>query len=136
MKDKPTRCVDPVMKYCQECPWGWVHYPDDVQTSADLDGCSFESGCSLGFDQGRPEDEPTPAEEFEVDCWLKRIPLTKPLDALPADGTRTTIKLRTGELLNGCYYHIEPKPSFYKYKHGCFSVDAVEWLVKEENENV
>lgn len=62
---KPTRCIDPVIKYCQECKWGWVHYPDWVETSEDLANCSFESGCTLGFDQGRPEDEPTPAELAE-----------------------------------------------------------------------
>lgn len=65
--EKPTRCIDPVVKYCQECPWGWVKYPDWVETAEDLDGCCFESGCTLGYDQGRPEDEPTEAElkEFE-----------------------------------------------------------------------
>lgn len=25
---KPTRCIDPVIKFCQECPWGWCEYPD------------------------------------------------------------------------------------------------------------
>ena len=67
---KPTRCIDPVIKFCQECPWGWVHYPEWVETREDLDDCSFESGCTLGFDQGRPEDEPTPEEfaEFDIYC--------------------------------------------------------------------
>ena len=38
-----------------------------MECSADLAGCCFESGCTLGFDQGRPEDEPTDEElqEFE-----------------------------------------------------------------------
>ena len=62
MKPKPTRCVDPVMKYCQGCQYGWVEYPSWVEIAADLDGCSFESGCMYGFDQGRPEDEPTEEE--------------------------------------------------------------------------
>lgn len=62
MKDKPKRCIDPVIKYCQECPYGWIKYPDWVETSEDLFNCSFESGCTLGFDKGRPEDEPTEEE--------------------------------------------------------------------------
>lgn len=67
MKDLPTRCVDPVMKRCQECTWGYCEYGDDVECSADIAGCCFECGCTLGFDQGRPEDEPTDEElqEFE-----------------------------------------------------------------------
>lgn len=62
-----TRCVDPVMKCCQDCTWGYRKYGDDVECSADLTGCCFESGCTLGFDKGRPEDEPTDEElqEFE-----------------------------------------------------------------------
>lgn len=62
--EKPSRCVDPVIKYCQGCCWGYVIYPEWVECSDDLEGCSFESGCTLGFDQGRPEDDPT-AEELE-----------------------------------------------------------------------
>lgn len=67
MKGLPTRCVDPVMKDCQECRYGHVIYGDDVECYADLAGCCFESGCTLGFDKGRPEDEPTDEElqEFE-----------------------------------------------------------------------
>lgn len=67
ISDKPTRCIDPVIKYCQGCRWGWIHYPEWVETREDLFNCSFESGCTLGFDQGRPEDEPTLEElkEFE-----------------------------------------------------------------------
>ena len=67
VREKPTRCIDPVIKYCQGCEWGWVNYPEWVETSEDLAGCTFESGCTLGFDKGRPEDEPTEEElkEFE-----------------------------------------------------------------------
>ncbi len=67
MKGLPTRCIDPVMKCCQECTWGYCEYGDDVECSADLAGCCFESGCTLGFDKGKPEDEPTDEElqEFE-----------------------------------------------------------------------
>ena len=62
MKDKPTRCIDPVVKYCQGCRYGWIKYPDWVETSEDLYDFSFEFGCTLGFDKGRPEDEPTEEE--------------------------------------------------------------------------
>lgn len=54
MKGLPTRCIDPVMKCCQDCAWGYREYGDDVECSADLAGCCFESGCTLGFDKGRP----------------------------------------------------------------------------------
>lgn len=69
--DKPHRCVDPVIKYCQECEWGWVKYPEWVETREDLEGCTFESGCMLGFDQGRPEDEPTEEELKEFEKWCE-----------------------------------------------------------------
>ena len=62
MNDKPTRCIDPIVKFCQECRWGWVKYPEWVETAEDLADCSFECGCTLGYDQGRPEDEPTEEE--------------------------------------------------------------------------
>lgn len=57
MNDKPTKCIDPYMKLCQECPWGWVHYPDWCETYEDLFDCVFESGCSLGFDNPQRETE-------------------------------------------------------------------------------
>ena len=69
MKDEPKRCIDPVIKYCQECPLGWVKYPEWVETREDLYDCSFESGCTLGFDKGRPEDEPTEEELRELNEW-------------------------------------------------------------------
>ena len=34
-------------------------------------GCCFESGCTLGFDKGRPEDEPTDEELQKFDEWMK-----------------------------------------------------------------
>lgn len=71
MNEKPTRCVDPVIKYCQNCRFGWVKYPDWVEACDDLYGCCFESGCTLGFDKGRPEDEPTEEEIKEFEKWLK-----------------------------------------------------------------
>ena len=30
--EKPKRCIDPVMKYCQGCRYGWIKYPDWVET--------------------------------------------------------------------------------------------------------
>ena len=56
---KPTSCIDPDVKFCQECLWGWCKYPDWVETREDLAGCTFESGCTLGFDRVRSEDEST-----------------------------------------------------------------------------
>lgn len=49
----PTRCIDPVMKCCQDCTWGYREYGDDVECSADITGCCFESGCTLGFDNAK-----------------------------------------------------------------------------------
>ena len=68
--ERPTRCIDPVIKFCQECRYGWVKYPGWVETYEDTLGCTFESGCIYGFDQGRPEDEPTEEELKEFDEWL------------------------------------------------------------------
>lgn len=59
---KPTRCIDPIIKFCQECQYGWVHFPDWVETKEDLSNCNIEMGCTLGFDKGCPEDEPTEEE--------------------------------------------------------------------------
>ena len=69
---KPTRCVDPVMKYCQGCQYGHCIYPAWVETAEDLDGCSFETACIYGFDQGRPEDEPTEEELKEFEEWWNK----------------------------------------------------------------
>lgn len=68
MQDKPTRCIDPVMKFCQECKYGWVEYPSWVETSDDLDGCSFESGCMYGLEDTKPTEEEI--KEFE-EQWKK-----------------------------------------------------------------
>lgn len=51
MIEKPEHCIDPEMKFCQECQWGWVQYPDWVEPPEDLEGCTFECGCILGFDK-------------------------------------------------------------------------------------
>ena len=55
--NKPIRCIDPVIKYCQGCQYGWVKYPDWVETYKDLDGCSFESGCIYGLENTEPTEE-------------------------------------------------------------------------------
>lgn len=68
----PTRCIDPVIKFCQECRYGYCIYPEWVETREDLANCSFESGCTLGFDKGRPEDEPTEEELKEFEEWCER----------------------------------------------------------------
>ena len=70
--NKPTRCIDPVIKFCQECEWGCVHYPEWVETADDLAWCRIESGCSRGYDRGRPEDEPTAEELEEFNGWCNR----------------------------------------------------------------
>ena len=70
-KERPSRCIDPVIKFCQECKWGWVTYPEWVETTEDLAWCTIKSGCMLGYDQGRPEDEPTEAEMEEFKKWCE-----------------------------------------------------------------
>ena len=47
---KPIRCIDPVVKYCQGCQYGWVEYPDWIETREDLDGCCFKSGRMYGLE--------------------------------------------------------------------------------------
>ena len=70
---KPTRCVDPVMKFCQECRYGWVDYGEWYEAGKWLVHSYFESGCTLGYDQGRPEDEPTEEELKEFEEWCNRV---------------------------------------------------------------
>ena len=65
--NKPTRCIDPVIKYCQGCQYGWVKYPDWVEIFKDLEGCSFESGCIYGLENT----EPTEEELKEFDKGMK-----------------------------------------------------------------
>lgn len=70
---KPTRCVDPIIKFCQECKWGYNIYPSWVETREDLADCTFETFCTLGFDKGRPEDEPTEEEWDKFNKWYNEI---------------------------------------------------------------
>ncbi len=76
--DTPTRCIDPVIKFCQECPYGHCVYPSWVETAEDLEYCNFEVFCTLGYDQGRPEDEPTEEELKEFDRWIEESRNTFP----------------------------------------------------------
>lgn len=69
----PIRCVDPVMKFCQDCLYGYIKYPSDVETYSDTLGCCFESGCTLGYDKGRLEDEPTKEELQEFEEWCRKV---------------------------------------------------------------
>ena len=64
----PTRCIDSIMKYCQECPHGYVKYPDGTETKADLEGIVFESGCKYGLENTQATEE----EIKEFDAWCKR----------------------------------------------------------------
>ena len=65
--NKPTRCIDPVIKYCQGCKYGQIKSPDWVETYEDLDGCYFESGCIYGLENT----EPTEEELKDFDEWMK-----------------------------------------------------------------
>ena len=65
----PTRCVDPVIKYCQGYKYGWVEYPSWVETREDLDGCCFESGCIFGLENTQPTEEEL--KEFEERDGMK-----------------------------------------------------------------
>ena len=60
----PDRCIDPVIKYCQGCKYGYVEYPSYVETYEDLDGCCFDSGCIYGLENTQPSKEEI--EEFDV----------------------------------------------------------------------
>lgn len=60
--EKPTRCIDPVIKYCQSCKYGWMSYPDWAETREDLDGCCLDSGCIYGLEDTQPTEEEL--EEF------------------------------------------------------------------------
>jgi len=70
---EPTRCIDPVIKYCQGCPHGIIIFPEWVETVEDTYDCTFKTKCFYGFDRGRPEDEPTEEELKEFDEWCRRI---------------------------------------------------------------
>ena len=66
--NKPTSCIDPIIKYCQGCQYDWIRYPDQVETFEDLDGYSFKSGCIYGLEST----ESTEEELKEFDKWMKK----------------------------------------------------------------
>ena len=49
-KMKELKCLDPVMKYCQACPYGNIHYSDDVETYYDIFGANFKTYCIYGLE--------------------------------------------------------------------------------------
>lgn len=65
----PTRCIDPIIKLCQDCPYGWVKYPEWVENYDDTIGCCFESGCCYGLEDTVPTDE----EIKEFEQYLKEV---------------------------------------------------------------
>lgn len=69
MSDKPTRCISPCLKLCQDCQFGYVIYPDWVETYLDTLGCTFESGCLFGLENTIPTEE----EEKEFEKWINCI---------------------------------------------------------------
>lgn len=71
--DLPIRCIDPIIKSCKNCQWGHNIYPDWVETREDLKWCTFETVCTLGFDKGRPEDEPTQKELKDFEKWCEVV---------------------------------------------------------------
>lgn len=73
MSDIPSRCVDPIIKNCGKCRYGHTVYPECVETYEDLAGCCYDTSCILGYDKGRPEDEPTEAEMKDFDEWCKKM---------------------------------------------------------------
>lgn len=65
MSEKPTRCIDPCVKLCQECKYGWVHYPEWVESYEDIYDCIIESGCIYNLENTIPTEE----EEKEFERW-------------------------------------------------------------------
>lgn len=62
-KEKPNRCIDPVIKFCQECKYGHVVYPEWVETFEDTFDCTFKSFCMYGLENTVPTEEEL--KEFE-----------------------------------------------------------------------
>lgn len=67
MKDN-IRCLDPVMKYCQACKYGIIHYSDDVENYHDTFGASFTTSCMYGL-ENQP---PTAEEEKQFADWCNK----------------------------------------------------------------
>ncbi len=67
--EKPNRCIDPVIKYCQECKYGIVIYPGWVESYEDTLGCVFKTKCMYDLEKTEPTNEEV--EEFER--WIDRM---------------------------------------------------------------
>ena len=67
-KENPKRCIDPVIKFCQECKYGWVKYPEWVENYEDTLECDFEYGCTLGLENT----EPTEEELLQFKSWITK----------------------------------------------------------------
>lgn len=77
MNEIPSRCIDPVLKDCVNCCYGCRILPEWVETYEYIYSCCYVTVCRLGYDQGRPEDEPTDEELKKFDEWLKNLRLMK-----------------------------------------------------------
>lgn len=49
---KQIQCIDPEMKFCQECKYEHCICSNDIETSEDLDLCCFDTSCMYDFDKG------------------------------------------------------------------------------------
>lgn len=67
--EKPSRCIDPVVKYCQGCKYGFVIYPEWVETYEDTLDCTFKTKCMYDLEKT----EPTYEEVEEFERWVKRM---------------------------------------------------------------
>lgn len=54
MKSKEIKCLDPVMKYCQECPYGIIEYDSDIETYTDTISACFKTSCIHGLEDTEP----------------------------------------------------------------------------------
>lgn len=66
--EKELKCLDPVMKYCQECPYGNIHYSDDIETYYDTLGANFKTYCIYGLEYQPPSEE----DLKEFYAWYKK----------------------------------------------------------------
>lgn len=48
---KQFQCVDPEIKFCQECGYEGYVYQKDIETSRDLEECCFDTFCMYDFDK-------------------------------------------------------------------------------------
>lgn len=65
----PTRCIDPIIQYCQGCIYGYVDYASWVETKEDSERYCFDSGCIFGLEDTQPTEEEI--KEFEENCGME-----------------------------------------------------------------